>query len=622
MEISKIRPNNLPLYTRRIVLLGVAFIGLAALYGYRDHSSVPSPIAAHAPTAIVQEPTQSTDPVPALDERHLLTSSEDATQTVSNANETIPESTPNAIEPQDGHTDAVQVPEAVEAHISANVAANALDTEEIDTDETGAYASADASVDAVADAGADAVADASADSSADANTATNPTEKDTRETDTNTNAETSTEAVATVDVSQLAAPPTELTAVVNDEVPQLAEAAKQLAATVAESTTQSDASPIEIATKLTDESPAEQTVVVTGAEAAGTERTERTEAERTEAERTEAAQSAKASAQVDAKPIEPPVVAAEEPVAVPTQAPTPTTAQTAIQSAIEEPQQGATAPTEAAAPSPNAPLAQADQVIDQVKPVEPAETVETAAAPPIKEAPSTPQATPQTTVISTEHPAQSADQATAPSLTPLQVAPGQVEFERRSTTPQQPVPETSTPKTLGTDVPDVIAAAAPDTTNKAVDASEQTEVTQPESQGVQPEAEQGPPAPVAALAGRFPGKLVMLVFWSSDAQNITDTFNWLNNMHDQYSGRGLQILAVNQDATPRDGEVFAVKNGAQFSVIYDRDRALRRALWVSKLPATYLLNDKGVLLASHLGFVDDIRGNYEDEVRRLLESEL
>ena len=114
----------------------------------------------------------------------------------------------------------------------------------------------------------------------------------------------------------------------------------------------------------------------------------------------------------------------------------------------------------------------------------------------------------------------------------------------------------------------------------------------------------------------------MLVFWASDVENITANFNWLNNMHDQYAGRGLQVLAVNRDVEPRDGEVFAVKNDAHFNVIYDRDGELSQALWVSKLPATYMLNDKGVLLGSHLGFLDEIRGSYEDELRRLLQNEV
>ena len=161
------------------------------------------------------------------------------------------------------------------------------------------------------------------------------------------------------------------------------------------------------------------------------------------------------------------------------------------------------------------------------------------------------------------------------------------------------------------------------TTNNATAPVPPTATTAPQGQAAATaQASDGPPAPVAALAGRFPGKLIMLVFWASDAENITANFNWLNNMHDQYSGRGLQVLAVNQDAQPRDGEVFAVKNAAHFNVIYDRDRELSQALWVSKLPATYMLNDQGVLLGSHLGFLDEIRGSYEDELRRLLQNEV
>ena len=273
------------------------------------------------------------------------------------------------------------------------------------------------------------------------------------------------------------------------------------------------------------------------------------------------------------------------------------------------------------------------------QPIENPETVQSA---PIVPPVTTPEAAPATGA---------APDATSASLVPVQVGPGQIEFQQPGSKASVPVDRTPASITEPKPEPSVPAvvpevAAVPDTAKteapneaptltapppsvappaaKAAKEPQTTETTAAPEVKVPMEptpSAEGPPAPVAALAGRFPGKLIMLVFWSSDAENIADTFNWLNNMHDQYSGRGLQILAVNQDPTPRDGEVFAVKNNAHFSVIYDRDRALSRALWVSKLPATYLLNDQGVLLGSHLGFVDEIRGSYEDELRRLLHNE-
>ena len=128
------------------------------------------------------------------------------------------------------------------------------------------------------------------------------------------------------------------------------------------------------------------------------------------------------------------------------------------------------------------------------------------------------------------------------------------------------------------------------------------------------------PAPEAItdLVANYSDKLLMLVFWSVDTEIDSPSFDWLNEMHNRYAEQGLQIMAVNQDEAAREGEAFAVKQGAQFDVTHDRSGDLSRALWVGKLPATYLLNDAGELLGSHTGFNDDIRGSYEDEIRRSL----
>ena len=138
--------------------------------------------------------------------------------------------------------------------------------------------------------------------------------------------------------------------------------------------------------------------------------------------------------------------------------------------------------------------------------------------------------------------------------------------------------------------------------------------------GLAPAADEVTPEAVAELVGNYPGKLIMVVFWSTASEADAPSFDWLNEMHQRYVTQGLQVIAVNQDSTARTGEAYAVKQGAKFEVTHDRSGALRKALWVGKLPATYLLNDAGELLGSHAGFNDEIRGSYEDEIRRLLKT--
>ena len=161
----------------------------------------------------------------------------------------------------------------------------------------------------------------------------------------------------------------------------------------------------------------------------------------------------------------------------------------------------------------------------------------------------------------------------------------------------------ATPAASATDTTSAEAAPAPAATAPAAAASS-TEASAPKA--------------ISDLVANYSDKLLMVVFWSVATETESPSFAWLNEMHGRYAKSGLQIMAVNQDKAAREGEAFAVKQGAQFAVSHDRSGDLSRALWVGKLPATYLLNDAGELLGSHTGFNDDIRGSYEDEIRRSL----
>ncbi|MEM7220563.1 MAG: redoxin domain-containing protein [Pseudomonadota bacterium] len=128
----------------------------------------------------------------------------------------------------------------------------------------------------------------------------------------------------------------------------------------------------------------------------------------------------------------------------------------------------------------------------------------------------------------------------------------------------------------------------------------------------------GAPEALLELTERYPNRLLMLVFWSQESEANNPAFDWLNTMHARYDARGLEILAVNRADEPRSAESFAVKQGAQFDLIYDRDGTLHGALWVRGAPATFLLNEDGDLLGARTGHDNNIVGTYEDEIRRLL----
>jgi peroxiredoxin len=92
----------------------------------------------------------------------------------------------------------------------------------------------------------------------------------------------------------------------------------------------------------------------------------------------------------------------------------------------------------------------------------------------------------------------------------------------------------------------------------------------------------------------------------------------MNQLHTDLHSQGLEVVAVNLDEELVDAQTFLTQNPPQFTVVADVDQHCARLLALKAMPSTYLIDRKGIIRATHLGF----RAGEAAEFRKTVEAVL
>ena len=133
------------------------------------------------------------------------------------------------------------------------------------------------------------------------------------------------------------------------------------------------------------------------------------------------------------------------------------------------------------------------------------------------------------------------------------------------------------------------------------------------------------PAPEIRLPGRegnvdlagLRGRPVIVDFWASWCVPCRSSFPWLAKMQQAYSDKGLMVVAVNLDKDPKAAAAFLESVPAPFTIAYDPAGKSAEAFHVNAMPSTFLVDRKGTIVYTHVGF--DSRKTAEFE-RKLQEA--
>jgi peroxiredoxin len=100
------------------------------------------------------------------------------------------------------------------------------------------------------------------------------------------------------------------------------------------------------------------------------------------------------------------------------------------------------------------------------------------------------------------------------------------------------------------------------------------------------------------------------------AVSCAESFPFLNELHAQLAGQGLEIVGVSLDEEKADALGFLQKIPAQFAIAWDPEGKCPALYEVKAMPSSYLIDRKGQIRYVHLGFR---AGDREDILRRVKE---
>jgi thiol-disulfide isomerase/thioredoxin len=116
----------------------------------------------------------------------------------------------------------------------------------------------------------------------------------------------------------------------------------------------------------------------------------------------------------------------------------------------------------------------------------------------------------------------------------------------------------------------------------------------------------------------FRGRVVYLDFWASWCAPCQQSFPWLQLMKDTYESRGLTVVAVNLDHHRPDAERFLARFHPNFDVRFDPLAEAAERFKVQGMPTGVIIDRRGVVRFTHIGFRPVDGAAYENQLREIL----
>jgi len=117
----------------------------------------------------------------------------------------------------------------------------------------------------------------------------------------------------------------------------------------------------------------------------------------------------------------------------------------------------------------------------------------------------------------------------------------------------------------------------------------------------------------------FRGKLVFLNFWASWCGPCRDEMPTMVKLYNEFKGKGFEIVAVNVKDKRPDALAFIKQMKMTFPIMMDPEGEAGLLYGAFGMPISYLIDDKGVVLARILGDANWYTPGARNLIKTLLE---
>ncbi len=121
-----------------------------------------------------------------------------------------------------------------------------------------------------------------------------------------------------------------------------------------------------------------------------------------------------------------------------------------------------------------------------------------------------------------------------------------------------------------------------------------------------------------SLLGKGP---VIIDFWASWCNPCKISMPYLNNLAEKYETVTVVMVSIDAAKAVSRAKNYLKSKNFKFVGLFDSDQVLAKKLNVSTVPHTFILDSKGNIVHSHVGFEPGTEKKYEEIILELLKPE-
>jgi peroxiredoxin len=109
----------------------------------------------------------------------------------------------------------------------------------------------------------------------------------------------------------------------------------------------------------------------------------------------------------------------------------------------------------------------------------------------------------------------------------------------------------------------------------------------------------------------FRGEVVLLNFWATWCGPCASEMPFIQQVYDEWSGKGLRVLAINIGESAGTVTSFLEEYSLSFPVLLDIDGAVATQYGATNIPTTFLIDQEGIVQGVKVGAfssVEEIEG--------------